>query len=173
MKSGNLKFLEPSGPLQAGNGTDCFTCCYLQVFWDNKIFQKSHLETTSENIRLDRVFYLCVSICLYICFSVHLYCLTNQWKTMTIFYGFWILFVNTVFGGTSWVTHRPNPKPVSTHNNTNTASHVWVTFESTTVVHEQSCEPYRVLCVRSRTVDRAIVSDRPVHKVDLSSYRQM
>jgi hypothetical protein len=25
MKSGNLNFLEPSGPLQAGNGADCFT----------------------------------------------------------------------------------------------------------------------------------------------------
>jgi hypothetical protein len=25
MKSGNLNFLEPSGPLQACNGTDCFT----------------------------------------------------------------------------------------------------------------------------------------------------
>jgi hypothetical protein len=30
MKSGNLNFLEPSGPLQAGNGTDCFTF-YLYV----------------------------------------------------------------------------------------------------------------------------------------------
>jgi hypothetical protein len=25
MKSENLNFLEPSGPLQAGNGADCFT----------------------------------------------------------------------------------------------------------------------------------------------------
>jgi hypothetical protein len=25
MKSGKLNFLEPSGPLQVGNGADCFT----------------------------------------------------------------------------------------------------------------------------------------------------
>jgi hypothetical protein len=28
VKSGNLDFLEPSGPLQACNGADCFTLLY-------------------------------------------------------------------------------------------------------------------------------------------------
>jgi hypothetical protein len=31
MKSGNLKFLEPSGPLQACNGADCFTFQLIKI----------------------------------------------------------------------------------------------------------------------------------------------
>jgi hypothetical protein len=31
MKSGSLYFLEPSGPLQAGNGADCFSFLLIQL----------------------------------------------------------------------------------------------------------------------------------------------
>jgi hypothetical protein len=34
MKSGNLNFLEPSGPLQACNGTACTLFIFLQSAWD-------------------------------------------------------------------------------------------------------------------------------------------
>jgi hypothetical protein len=39
MKSGNLNFLEPSGPLQAGNGADCFTF----TFYCNTIGPPSYM----------------------------------------------------------------------------------------------------------------------------------
>jgi hypothetical protein len=32
MESGNLNFLEPSGPLQAGNGADCFTFLHSSLY---------------------------------------------------------------------------------------------------------------------------------------------
>jgi hypothetical protein len=44
MKSGNLNFLEPSGPLQACNGTSVFVCtAYSEVFLyivPNKILEQ-------------------------------------------------------------------------------------------------------------------------------------
>jgi hypothetical protein len=48
MKSGNLNFLEPSGPLQAGNGADCFTFLYTYV----NIILILNTQYTSQNEKL-------------------------------------------------------------------------------------------------------------------------
>jgi hypothetical protein len=44
MKSGNLNFLEPSGPPQAGNGADCFT------FFTNEIYTAGAAEIHAKTL---------------------------------------------------------------------------------------------------------------------------
>jgi hypothetical protein len=45
MNSANLNFLEPSGPLQAGNGADCFTF-YVKYY----TYEKSELNFCSTEV---------------------------------------------------------------------------------------------------------------------------
>jgi hypothetical protein len=42
MKSGNLNFLEPSGPLQAGNGADFFTLTFLPDLLMQQVGESPH-----------------------------------------------------------------------------------------------------------------------------------
>jgi hypothetical protein len=51
MKSGNLNFLEPSWPLQAGNGTDCFTFIVHSENPDiqNRVFLSVNLTLSEED----------------------------------------------------------------------------------------------------------------------------